>query len=191
MGLKRDPVTIIFTGKMSYHANVAAAMDLATKIMPLVWQQFPEARLTIAGKDPASELLELAADPRFTITGTVPDLRPYLAQATLAVTPIRYGVGIQNKVLEALAMATPVVSTPQATAALQVKPGEELLVGDTPEAIAGAIITLLKSQELRYRLGQAGRRYVETYHDWHGAAEKLEQVYREAMATEKASSYPG
>jgi len=183
MGLQRDPVTVIFTGKMSYHANVAAALDLATKIMPLVWQQFPEARLIIAGKDPSTELLELAADPRITITGTVPDLRPYLAQATVAVTPIRYGVGIQNKVLEALAMATPVVSTPQATSALQVQPGRDLLVGDTPQAISQAIITLLGDQELRHQVGQAGRRYVETYHDWQTAAEKLEQIYREAMAT--------
>lgn len=187
MGLQRDPVTIIFTGKMSYHANVAAALDLATKIMPLVWRQFPEARLTVAGKDPSPELLELAADPRITVTGTVPDLRPYLAQATVAVTPIRYGVGIQNKVLEALAMATPVVSTPQATSALQVQPGRDLLVGDTPQAIARAIITLLGDQDLRQQVGQAGRRYVETHHDWQIAAERLEQVYREAMETHQPS----
>lgn len=183
LGFKREPLTIIFTGKMSYHANIAAAMDLATKIMPLVWQRFPEARLTIAGKDPSIELLELAADPRVVVTGTVPDLRPYLAQATVAVTPIRYGVGIQNKVLEALAMATPLISTPQATAALQLQPGQDLLIGNTPGAIAEAIITLLKDEVMRQRIGQAGRRYVETYHDWRMAAQKLEQIYLEAMAS--------
>jgi sugar transferase (PEP-CTERM/EpsH1 system associated) len=185
LGLRREPATIIFTGKMSYHANIAAGLDLAAKIMPLVWQQLPAARLTIAGKDPSVELLELATDSRITVTGTVPDLRPYLAQATVAVSPIRYGVGIQNKVLEALAMETPVVSTPQAISALQVKPGQDLLVGDTPEAIAQAIISLLSDSDLRRHVAQAGRRYVETYHDWRVAAQKLEQIYREVIGTTK------
>ncbi len=187
MALPREPATIIFSGKMSYHANIAAALDLATRIMPLVWAEFPQAKLTIAGKDPAPELLVLARDPRFTVTGTVPDLRPYLAVATIAVSPIRYGVGIQNKVLEALAMATPVVSTPQAISALQVEPDRELLVGDSPETIARAIVTLLRDDQLRQRMGQAGRRYVETYHDWGVAAEKLEQVYSEVITENETS----
>ena len=178
----REPATIIFSGKMSYHANIAAALDLATEIMPLVWQELPQARLIIAGKDPSPELVALSRDPRLTVTGTVPDLRPYLAQATVSVSPIRYGVGIQNKVLEALAMGTPVISTPQAISALQVQPGQDLLIGDTPQALAGAIISLLTDASLRQRIGQAGRRYVETYHDWRVTAEKLEQVYREVMA---------
>ncbi|MEW5958650.1 MAG: glycosyltransferase [Chloroflexota bacterium] len=181
--IERDPATLIFTGKMSYHANIAAALDLVAKIMPLVWQKFPEAHLIIAGKDPSAELVELAADPRITVTGTVPDLRPYLAQATVAVSPIRYGVGIQNKVLEALAMETAVVSTPQATSALQIQPGQDLLVGDTPQTIAQAVLALLADPSLRRQIGLAGRRYVQTYHDWQVAAEKLEQVYHAAIAT--------
>ncbi len=179
LNIEHDPATIILTGKMSYHANVAAALDLARQVMPLVWQAAPEAKLTIAGKDPAPELVALTEDSRIIVTGTVPDLRPYLAQATVAVTPIRYGVGIQNKVLEALAMGTPVVSTPQATTALQVQPGQDLLVGDSPQAIAQAVISLLTDESLRQRTGQAGRRYVETYHDWRLVAQNLEQVYQE------------
>ncbi|GAB4530992.1 MAG: glycosyltransferase [Anaerolineae bacterium] len=177
----RDPATLIFTGKMSYHANVAAALDLATQVMPYVWSSRPEARLVIAGKDPVPELMQLAGDARITVTGTVPDLRPYLAQATLAVSPIRYGVGIQNKLLEAMAMATPVVSTSQATAALQVEPGRDLLVADTPQAMAEVVIALLADERQRWQVGQAGRRYVETYHNWDTAAGQLERVYREAM----------
>jgi glycosyltransferase involved in cell wall biosynthesis len=185
MALPREPATIIFSGKMSYHANIAAALDLATRIMPLVWVELPQAKLIIAGKDPAPELLDLANDARVTVTGTVPDLRPYLAKAAVAVSPIRYGVGIQNKVLEALAMTTPVVSTPQAVSALQVTPGQELLVGESPEAIAQAVLALLQDDALRQRLGQAGRHYVETYHDWRVAAEKLEQLYLEVNAENK------
>ena len=178
----RDPATVIFTGKMSYHANTAAALDLTAQVMPHVWQQRPDARLAIVGKDPPARLLALAGDPRIVVTGTVADLRPYLAQATVAVSPIRYGVGIQNKVLEAMAMAAPVVSTPQATTALQVQAGQDLLVADTSQGIAESILALLADEGLRHRIGQAGRRYVETYHNWALAAEKLETIYCQAMA---------
>ncbi len=181
LDLPRDPATIIFTGKMSYHANIAAALDLASQVMPRVWARRSDVRLIIAGKDPTPEILALTADPRITVTGTVPDLRPYLAQATVSVSPIRYSVGIQNKLLEAMAMATPVVSTPQATAALQAEPGRDLLVADTPQAIAGAVMTLLADETLRQQIGRRGWRYVETYHNWNTAAEKLEEVYREVM----------
>lgn len=183
----RDPATLIFTGKMSYHANLAAALDLATQVMPHVWSSQSDARLIIAGKDPAPALMELTGDARITVTGTVPDLRPYLAQATLAVSPIRYGVGIQNKLLEAMAMATPVVSTSQATAALQLEPGRDIFVADTPQAIAEVVIALLTDDTRRRQIGQAGRRYVETYHNWNTAAEQLERVYQEAMC----ESVPG
>ncbi|RME76671.1 MAG: glycosyltransferase, partial [Chloroflexi bacterium] len=178
----RQPATVVFTGKMSYHANIAAALDLAHRVMPLVWQTFPQARLVLAGKDPPPELLGLSAEARITVTGSVPDLRPYLAQATVAVTPIRYGVGIQNKVLEAMAMAAPVVSTPQAVSALQVEPGREVLVGESPQALAEAIVALLSNADLQRRVGQAGRRFVERHHDWDAIAARLETVYEAARA---------
>ncbi len=177
----RDPATLIFTGKMSYHSNTAAALDLATQVMPLIWQQLPNVRLAIVGKDPPPELLKLAADQRIVVTGTVPDLRPYLAEATVAIAPMRYGAGMQFKVLEAMAMATPVVSTPQALTALQVQNGQEVLAAGTSQALAKGVLTLLSDDTLRRRIGQAGRRYVETHHDWNAVAEKLETVYREVI----------
>lgn len=187
----RDPATLVFTGKMSYHANVAAGLDLASQVMPLVWQQMPQARLMIVGKDPTPALLALAADPRITVTGTVPDIRPYLAQATVAISPMRYGVGIQNKVLEAMALATPVISTPQAVSALQIEEGQEALIAATPAAMAQAVVTLLTNEPLRHHVGQAGRRYVETHHDWDLAAAKLELIYREAAAEKQPlESFP-
>jgi len=181
MEIERDPATIIFTGKMSYHANVAAALDLAQQVMPTIWQQLPEAKLVIAGKDPTPELLALTSDTRISVTGTVPDLRPYLAQATVAVLPMRYGVGIQNKVLEAMAMGTPVITTSQTLEALQTTVEQDILAGDTPQAIAQAAIKLLTDAELRQKIGQGGRQYVETYHDWQTAAKNLEAVYREVI----------
>jgi glycosyltransferase involved in cell wall biosynthesis len=181
MEIERDPATIIFTGKMSYHANIAAALDLAHQVMPVIWQQFPQAKLVIAGKDPAPELLALASDSRITVTGTVPDLRPYLAQSTVAVLPMRYGVGIQNKVLEAMAMGTPVITTSQTLAALQTTVEQDILAGDTPQAIAQTAIKLLTDVNLCQKIGQGGRQYVETHHDWQVAAERLEAVYREVI----------
>jgi len=176
----QEPATLVFTGKMSYHANVAAALDLATKVMPVVWQQLPEAKLVIAGKDPTPELQALAEDTRITVTGTVPDLRPYLAAATVAVSPMRYGVGIQNKVLEAMAMGTPVITTSQTLTALQVQAGQDILAADTPTGLAEAAINIITNHDLRQRVGKAGRQYVETHHNWQAVAKKLETVYRDA-----------
>jgi sugar transferase (PEP-CTERM/EpsH1 system associated) len=177
-GAERDPLRLVFTGKMSYHANVAAAQDLAEKIMPLVWQQQPDAHLQIVGKDPSPVIRMLGQHPNITVTGFVPDMRPYLAGAAVAVSTVRYGVGIQNKVLEAMAMATPVVCSPQACSALSTQQGRDLLVGDTPAAIAQHILHLLGEPETRAQLGAAGRRYVEQHQTWQRAAELLEILYK-------------
>lgn len=177
---ERDPLRLVFTGKMSYHANVAAVEDLVHKIMPLVWAEQPDAQLDIVGKDPSPTVQALAQTKAVTVTGSVPDLRPYLARAAVAVSTVRYGVGIQNKVLEAMAMATPVVCSAQANSALQTQSGQDLLTGDTPEAVARHILDLLAAPHQREQIGQAGRQYVEDYHSWDSAAARLEQLYAAA-----------
>ena len=183
-GAPRNPATVVFSGKMSYHANIAAVLDLAAKIMPLVWDRLPQAQLLIAGKDPVSEVTALADDPRITVTGTVPDLRPYLEQAAVAVAPMRYGVGIQNKILEAMAMSTPVVTTSKTVDSLQVETGQDILAADTPRLIAGAIINLLSNKALWQQISKNGRRYVETHHSWDAIAGNLAQIYQEAISEE-------
>jgi sugar transferase (PEP-CTERM/EpsH1 system associated) len=180
--VERLPLRLVFTGKMSYHANVAAAEDLVGKIMPIVWAKQPQAELYIVGKDPSPAVQALGQQPRVTVTGSVPDLRPYLAEAAAAISTVRYGVGIQNKVLEAMAMCTPVVCSPQANSALKTVNGQDILVGDTPEDIAGHILDLLASPEKRAAVGAAGRQYVERYHTWDSAAATLETLYQQAMA---------
>ncbi|HMN60001.1 MAG TPA: glycosyltransferase, partial [Anaerolinea sp.] len=133
------------------------------------------------GKDPTAELLSLGKNPAIQVTGTVDDIRPYLHKATLAVTPITYGAGIQNKVLEAMACGLPVVSSPQAVSALGVNPGQDLIVANNPEEFASAVVTLLDDPGLRARIGQAGRRYVEQDHLWVNIAAQLEEVYDEII----------
>lgn len=191
----REPLSIVVTGKMSYHANVTAVRWLVEQVMPRVWTVVPRARVWIVGQNPAREVLELgqkwtappgAAVPppeaRVLVTGTVPDVRPYLARAAVAVAPIRYGVGIQNKVLEALASGAPVVATEQAVAGVGARPGCELMVASTPSAFAQAVVTLLDDGATRQRLAGADRAYIERQHDWRRAGAAMADIYRHARA---------
>ncbi len=183
----REPATLVFSGKMSYHANVAAAVHLAREVMPRIWRVCPGARLRIVGKDPPGVVRRLgtpvsAGEKRIHITGTVEDIRPFLRTATLAVAPIRYGAGIQNKVLEALACGTPVVASPQAVAALRVRSGADLMVADGAQEFAEAVLSLLENPVRRLQLGCAGRRFVEQNHDWAPICRLLTEAYRDAIS---------
>jgi glycosyltransferase involved in cell wall biosynthesis len=172
-----DPATIVFSGKMSYHANAAAALHLARDIMPRVWAQRPDARLILAGKDPSPAVRALGEEPRIEVTGFVDDLRPYLWRATVAVSPLLYGAGIQNKVLEAMATGTPVVVAPRVCDALRAQPDRDLLVAEDAERFAGRILNLIGDPAQRDQIGPAGRQYVEQYHDWNKIAQTLIGVY--------------
>ncbi|MCB0216506.1 MAG: glycosyltransferase [Chloroflexi bacterium] len=178
----REPATILFSGKLSYHANAAAARSLLEAIMPRVWAERPEARLLLAGAEPPRALRRLAeADPRVTVTGYVEDLRACLCRASLAVAPLTYGVGIQNKVLEAMASATPVVASPVAARALGARPDRELLLGEDAEAMARQIQALLDDPQRAAALGRAGRDYVAEHHGWGSAAASFEGLYASAI----------
>lgn len=178
----RDEATVLFTGKMSYHANVTAALHLVHDIMPLVWAQRPDVKVIIAGKDPPPAIRNLPSAVRnLQVTGAVPDLRPYLRRATIAAVPTLYGAGIQNKALEALACAAAVVASPPAVAALAVRPGQELIVAGDAGAFARAILELLDDPARRAALGRAGRAYVEQHHDWNRIADELAAIYADAV----------
>jgi sugar transferase (PEP-CTERM/EpsH1 system associated) len=176
----REAATLVISGKMSYHANVAAVVAFADEVLPRIVRDRPETQLVIVGQDPAPVVRALAERPGVTVTGTVADVRPFLQRATLAVAPIQYAVGVQNKVLEAMACATPVVATPAAVEALGVADGRELVVARDAEEMATRIVELLGQPDDRARIGTAGRRYVETHHDWRSIADRLSDLYRDA-----------
>jgi sugar transferase (PEP-CTERM/EpsH1 system associated) len=176
----REPSTLVLSGKMSYHANIAAAIGFADDVLPRIRSRRPDTRLVIVGKDPSAAVRALGDRPGVVVTGTVTDMRPYLQTATLAVAPIQYGVGIQNKVLEALACATPVVATSAAVGALGAVAGRDLAVADTPDDMADAVVNLLDLPDARRQMGLAGRRYVEQHHDWRLLAGRLADIYRDA-----------
>lgn len=179
-GTERDPETIVYSGKMSYHANITAAMFLVEQVMPLVWNERPETKLVIVGKDPPQQIWKLGnREHRILITGEVPDIRPFLQQACVAALPIVYGAGCQNKVLEAMACATPVVTVPQAVSALQVEHGREVLLGKTSRDLCELILDLLDHPHRRKQIGEAGRYYVERFHDWGEVAAQMEDIYSE------------
>ena len=172
---------VVFSGKMSYHANTTAALYLAQEVMPRVWQRRPDVHLTIVGSRPPRAVRALSGE-RVTVTDYVEDIRPFLWRAALAVAPMPYGAGIQNKVLEAMACATPVVATPQAVSALTAQPGRHLLVGKSADELAGHILYLLEHPEAAGAIGRAGRAYVEQSHDWQVVAQRLEHLYEEETA---------
>lgn len=175
-----EPETILFTGKISYHANEAAVLQLAQCIMPLVWEERPNARLVIAGKDPSEAIRLLSRDPRITITGFVDDLRPFFWAATVVVAPLVYGTGIQNKVLEAMACGVPVVASRAACEGIGAPQGHALLVGADPRAMASHVVALLGDAARRAELAAAGRKYVQLHHDWQQLVTLLIDVYEDA-----------
>ncbi len=182
------PANIVFSGKMSYHANVATALYLYRQIMPLIWQQRPDATLTIVGSRPPKSVLALAEDPRVEVTGYVEDIRPYIARAEVMLSPMVYSVGIQNKVLEAMALGTPVVVAEQAAAGLGAQTGRDLLVAATPQAFADATLRLLGNPDLRASLSRNGRDYVERNHDWSILGNRLVELYQRVLPASRSEA---
>ena len=179
--ISRKPQTLVLSGKMSYHANIQMVRFFVDQVIPLIWEQKPNVQLWIVGKDPPQSIRALDKHPAIQVTGTVEDIRPYLREATIAVAPIMYGAGIQNKVLEAMACATPVVASSQATAALQTQAGKDLLIANTPEEFSSATLRLLNDAAYREQIGHTGRYYVEKNHDWFTIAGRLENIYQQEI----------
>ncbi|MDT8306169.1 MAG: glycosyltransferase [Anaerolineae bacterium] len=183
----REAATLVFSGKMSYHANVTMVHHLVQEILPRVWKQRPDARLLIVGKDPPRRIEGLAeARHRIDVTGTVPDIRPYLQRATASVVPLVYGAGVQNKVLEAMACATPVVAYEPAITPLSARAGHDLLVARDPNEFAAQIVSLLEEPERRRQIGWNGRAYVERHHDWDLITAGLEATYQTLASMRQA-----
>ncbi len=176
--LTREPHMVVMTGKMSYHANMTGALFFA-RVLPRIWATNPAVRFFIVGKEPPEVVRKLAQDERIVVTGMVSDLRPYLARASVAVCPVPYAAGVQNKALEAMAMGTPVICTPAAFSGLQAQAGE-VLVAEGEAKWAAAVLRLLSDAAMAEELGAAGRRYVERCHSWQAQARELVRVYEES-----------
>ena len=167
---------VLFCGNMSYHPNVDAACFLAEEIMPLVRQRHPNARLLVAGTTPAPRVVALAS-AHVQVSGWVPDIRAAYAAARVFVAPMRVGTGLQNKLLEAMAMALPCITTPLANNALGGTDGQELLVAANAPALAAAISRLLDDAAGAAALAQRGHDFVRQRYTWAGATARLEALF--------------
>lgn len=161
-----DPPLLVFTGAMDYEPNIDGVCWFVESILPLIRRRLPAIELYIVGHRPVGRVRRLEEHPGVKVTGSVEDVRPYLHRALASVAPLRIARGIQNKVLEAMAMEKAVVATPEAVAGLAVVPGEQLLMAGDPESFAQAVIALGEDPGLRARLGGTARRYVLEHHDW-------------------------
>ena len=167
---------IVFCGNMQYAPNIDAARYLVNDIMPLVWEKRPEARLVLAGATPTAAVRRLAG-PRVEVTGSVPDIRPYYSNSRLFIAPMRLGSGLQNKLLEAMAMGVPCVTTPIANEALGATPGTHILVGSSPQELASHILSLLADPAQAQSLSAAALDFVHQNYSWPAAVQPLEDIF--------------
>ncbi|WP_153147918.1 TIGR03087 family PEP-CTERM/XrtA system glycosyltransferase [Dechloromonas sp. H13] len=160
-----DELPVVFTGAMDYWPNVDAATWFASEVMPGLLERWPSARFYIVGRSPTPELQALASD-KVVVTGTVPDVRPYLQHASVVVAPLRIARGIQNKILEAMAMARPVVASAECAAAVDAVVGQELLTATSPDEYRAHIGHLLENPETGAEIGRAARQRVIARYSW-------------------------
>jgi glycosyltransferase involved in cell wall biosynthesis len=184
-----DGRTIMFFGAINYFPNVDGLLFLLREVWPIVERRHPTAMLKIVGQNPTPEILSFQ-NRKIQVTGKVDDLRPHLAGAALTIAPLRVGGGTRFKILEAMAMAKPVVSTTLGAEGIQAEPGRHLLLADGAEALASAIGAVLDDPALAARLGTEGRRLVETHYSWDASARALENFYRKLLDLESRGTSP-
>jgi sugar transferase (PEP-CTERM/EpsH1 system associated) len=176
--------SVIYTGNMTYYPNIDGAIYLAREIFPLVQEQISDAKLYIVGQDPPKKVKSLE-NAHIVVTGFVPDIQDYYLRSAVAVSPIRFGAGTLNKILEPLALGVPVVSTSIGFEGLRLQHGEHILIADNPEAFAEAIVTVLTDQSLRKNLSENGKRVIRNLYGWDTIVQNLEHIYTSVVESSK------
>lgn len=176
---REEPQTVVFTGAMDYPPNEDGAVYFARDVWPLVRREYPEAKFFIVGRDPTPAVRALDTEPGVTVTGTVDRIQDYSSRATVMVSPLRFGTGIKNKVLEAAAMGKAMVATPVSVEGMAFEEGRDLLVAADAETMAKGVCDLLGDPDRRTSLASAARRVVEEKYSWPAMAEKLLACYRQ------------
>jgi len=166
---------LVFTGNMGYPPNVNASLYLAKEILPLVRKKKPGITLMLAGASPHTDVKALESES-IRVTGWVDDIRECYAKARIFIAPMQIGTGLQNKLLEAMAMKIPSITSPLANSALEAKPEKEILIGNNPEEFANHIVRLLENKEFADNLAEQGYKFVHDNYNWESATKKLEEI---------------
>lgn len=177
---KYDPDTMIFTGAMDYFPNIDAVLYFHEQVFPLIKKKRPAAKLVIGGMNPAPNISCLRSEDTY-VTGFVPDMREYLGRAAVCVVPLRIAKGVQNKVLEAMAMGVPVISTTSANEGINAKHQRDLLIADDPVKFADAVTQVLENPDLSQSLACQARVFVEKHFGWEQNLGQVDQAIRAAM----------
>lgn len=185
-GTEGDPRHLIFTGVMNYGPNEDAAIHFAEHILPLIQQHEPDVQFWVVGKDPTEKVRQLSRHRGVHVTGGVPDVRPYLGKSGIFVCPLRYGSGVKNKLLAALAMQKPVVATRQSLDGLELREDEHLLVADDPVEFAAKVMQLIQNPNYARRLASNGRAFVGDRYSWESSARTIEDVLVRAGHSESS-----
>jgi len=187
----RRLASLVFTGTMDFRPNIDAVTWFCSEVLPLIQRELFHVHVCIVGKSPAAEVRALADNPAVTVTGYVEDIRPYVLGSKIYIVPLRMGSGTKLKVLQAMAMGIPVVSTSLGIEGIRVTPGEEILVGDTPEEFARQVIALLNDEGKRTAMARRAREVVVQQYDWQQLIPRLEAVYAQMFARpERAYQIP-
>lgn len=166
---------LVFNGNMSYAPNVDSAIYLVKEILPEVWKTRPETTLLISGVTPAPSVKELASD-KVTVSGWVEDVRESYASAHIFIAPMQIGTGLQNKLLEAMVMKIPCITSPLANNALGATHNDSILIGEKPAEYTKLILELLTDKEKSTRIAESGYTFVRNTYDWHSTTALLEKL---------------
>jgi len=166
---------LVFTGNMSYPPNIEGVSYLVEKVLPLIWKDNPEINLAIIGANPSNKVQKLASDKVY-VSGWVDDMRNYYAKSKLFVAPMLIGTGLQNKLLEAMAMRIPCITTPLANNALKAIPDESVLIASDPEEFKACIMKLLKNPDLSDKISNNAFKFVGENYSWENSTKRLEEI---------------
>ncbi len=174
-----DPIS--FIGRMDYYPNQECMQRFCDAVWPLLRAERPQMKLLIVGADPSPAMLALAQRPGVTVTGSVPDVRPYIRGSALMVAPLAIARGTQNKILEAMAMGVPVVTSSAAAGGVDAEAEQHLLVADTPQQIAAAVLRITGNAAERARLAAAGRERMLSHHAWPRSMQRLDGIIEDCL----------
>lgn len=176
-----DADTISFIGRMDYYPNQECMQRFCKAVWPLLRERRPTMKLLIVGADPSPAIRALGELPGVTVTGSVPDVRPYIRGSALMVAPLAIARGTQNKILEAMAMGVPVVTSRVAAGGVDAEPERHLLVADTPQELADAVLRITQHPQERARLAQAGRERMLSHHAWPHSMQRLDGIVERCL----------